>query len=231
MPDQLAEGLVEAGRTEEAIARLEALLDQGEHAGHRLRAASLLFNIGKFGDALAHARRVTDAESEHQADAVLLVAYCLRTLKRFREAAKAFLEFAERWPRSPRARIATFSAALCLEELDDWSGAIAIYESLGDDESAFRRAVCMERGGRVDEAAQLFEDFLSRHEDSPEMLKVRFRLGSMRVRQGRIEEGIRHLEETVRLGGETFIGQMARRLMDRARVRAEDMARKIKHYS
>lgn len=231
MPDHLAEGLVDAGKIDEAAARLEQLLEGEDNIGFRLRLASLLFNQGKIGDSLAHARRATEPETEHQADAVLLVAYCLRTLKRYREASKIFLEFADRWPQSSRARIARFSAALCLEELDDWGGAIAQYETLGDDESDFRRAICLERGGRVDEAAQLFELFLTRHEESPEMLKVRFRLGSMRIRQGMLDEGVRHLEETIRLGADTFIGQLAQRLVERTRVRATEMARKLKHYS
>ncbi len=231
MPDQLAEGLVEAGKIDEATSRLEQLLEREENTGYRLRLASLLFNQGKISDSLAHARRAAEPETEHQADAILLVAYGLRTLKRYREASKVFLEFADRWPQSPRSRIARFSAALCLEELDDWTGAIEQYVALGDDESDFRRAICLERGGKLDEAAQLFELFLTRHEDSPEMLKVRFRLGSMRIRQGRFDEGVRHLEETIRLGADTFIGQLAQRLIERTRVRASEMAKKLKHYS
>lgn len=231
MADAQAEGLVDAGRVDDAVTRLEHLLELEENPGHRLRIAGLLFNQGKLGDALAHARRAMDGESEHRADAVLLAAYCLRSLKRYREASKIFLEFSTSWPDSPRARVSRFSAALCLEELDDWTGAIQIYKDLSDDEADFRQAICLERAGRIEDAAQLFESFLERYEESPEMLKVRFRLGTMRIRQGRLDEGVRHLEETVRLGSETFIGQLATRLIDRARVRATDTARKLKHYS
>ncbi|MEK8024297.1 MAG: tetratricopeptide repeat protein, partial [Candidatus Hydrogenedentota bacterium] len=152
-------------------------------------------------------------------------------LKRYRESAKMYLSYAEQFPDSPSLRLSRFSAALCLEELDDWRGAIEIYEQISDDEAEFRRAICLERSGRPDESAQIFEGFLERFAESPEMLKVRFRLGSMRMRQGRIDEAIRHLAETVRLGGDTFIGQLATQLIEKARAKAADTARKLKSYS
>lgn len=231
MPDDIAERLIEENKLEDAVTRLEDVLASRDDAGLRLRLASTLFRIGKIGDALAHARRSADAESEHRADAVLLVAFCLRSLKRYRESARTYIEFAEKFPDSSNLRMARFSAALCLEELDDWRGAIEIYERISDDEAEFRRAICLERSGRPDEAAQIFEGFLDRFAESPEMLKVRFRLGSMRLRQGRIDEATKHLAETIRLGEGTFIGQLAKQLIEKAKVKAADTARKLKGYS
>jgi tetratricopeptide (TPR) repeat protein len=231
MADEIAERLIDEEKLEEAVVRLEQVLEESPSPGTELRLGSVLFRMGKLSDALAHARRAAEPESEHREDAVLLVAYCLRSLKRFREAAKTYVAFAEGFPRSDRARMSRFSAALCLEELDDWTGAIELYAAIGDDESDFRRAICLERAGKQDEAAVIFEAFIDRHAGSPEMLKVRYRLGAMRLRQGRIEDAIRHLEETILLGGETFIGTLARQLVDRARTKAAHTQMKLKHYS
>lgn len=231
MADDIAEGLLANNKVDEAIARLEELLAGDENPGMRLRLGSICFQQGKIGDALAHARRASESESEHREDAILLVAYACRTLKRYREAARTFTDFAENFSDSKNVRTALFSAALCMEELDDWSGAIEIYSKIGDDEAQFRQAICMERGGRPDEAAAIFEMFLERHAESPELLKVRYRLGAMRLRQGRTEEAIKHLEQAVSLGSDTFIGQLANQLLDRARTKHAQMAKKLKGYS
>lgn len=231
MPDEIAERLVDDNRIDEAIARLETVLEKKEDAGTRLRLASLQFQSGKLGDALANARHAAETESEHRKDAVLLVAYVLRNLKRYREAAKMFLSFADEFPESNEVRTARFSAALCMEELDDWGGAIEVYQLINDDESDFRRAICLERGGRPDEAAEIFEEFLARHADSPEMLKVRYRLGAMRLRQGRTEEAITHLDEAARLGPDTFIGQLATQLADRGRAKQAQVSKKLRGYT
>jgi tetratricopeptide (TPR) repeat protein len=230
MPDAIAEKLVEEDRLDEAIARLEEVVEKTPEPGLELRLASLQHLVGKYGDALAHARRVAGQESPHQADALLLVAYCLRSVKRWRESSRVFVMHAERWPESGRARVARFTAALCLEELDDWGGAIEIYAVIGDDEADFRRALCLERAGRPDEAIALFEEFIARHAESPEAIKVRFRIGALRLRQGRTDEAITHLTEAVRLGEETFIGQLAATLLERARTKAADVSRKLRKY-
>ncbi|HBW47857.1 TPA: hypothetical protein DEF17_08020 [bacterium] len=231
MPDELAEKYIDESNFEQAIKRLEELIAREENPGYRLRLATILFRIGKLSDALAHARRAAETDSEHKEDAVLLVGYCLRSLKRWREASKTFLNFSEEFPDSPRSRMARFSSALCLEELDDWAGAIEIYSSLSDDESTFRHAICLERSGRADDASALFESFLSRFGDSKEALKVRFRLGAMRVRQGRFEEAVRLLEDVMERGKGTFMGQIAERLIERARTKASHVAKQLRNYS
>ncbi len=245
MPDEIAEKLVDEEKPEAAIARLESVLETADNPVLRLRMASLQFRVGKVSDALAHARRAREgleaaraveggrpgADDDHLGDAVLLVSYCLRTLKRWREAARTFLEFADLRPGSPRARTCRFSAGLCLEELDDWAGAIGIYEAIGDSESEFRRAICLERNGRADEAAALFETFIERHGDTPESLKVRFRLGAMRVRQGRYEEAERHLAVVVKEGSGTFLCNIASQLIERARAKSKQVAKQLKSYS
>ncbi|RMH57619.1 MAG: tetratricopeptide repeat protein [Candidatus Hydrogenedentota bacterium] len=232
MPDEIAESLIEEEKYEEAAARLESLLEDHEDPGLRLRLATCCFRAGKLGDALANARRSAEQESEHRADAVMLVAFCLRSLKRYREAAKTYLAYAEEYGREERerARLARFSAALCLEELDDWSGAAKLYREIDDDESLFRLGICLEKSGKPEEAYEVFERFLQRFTDSPERLKVRFRLGALRLRQGRFEEAISHLEEAVRLGEGTFLGEMAEQLLTRARAKSIDTTRKLQRY-
>lgn len=231
MADEIAERLVDEQKVDEAIARLEDVLSRAEDPGLRLRLASLQFQQGKLGDALANARRTVAVESEHREDALLLMCFSLRSLKRFRESARTYLKFAESFPNSKSVRTARFSAALCMEELDDWGGAIEIYREIGDDEAQFREAICLERNGKPDEAAAIFESFVERYADSPEMMKVRYRLGSMRLRQGRIEDAMKHLEEASRLGEGSFIGQLAVQLLDRARARQMETAKRIKNYS
>lgn len=229
--DALAEKLIDEGNYAEAIKRLEEVVERRDDPGLRLRLATCLFREGKLGDALVHSRRVSENESEHREDALLLLAWCLRSLRRWREGARTYLEFAGKYPSSNRMRIARFSAALCLEELDDWTGAIDIYKSIGDDESDFRAAICLERSGRKDEAAALFEEFLRRHSGSPEMLKVRFRLGALRLRQGKVEQAIEHLAEAASIGAGSFVGEMAQRLLDRAKVKKVEFSKKIRGYS
>ena len=230
MPDDVAESFIEQEAYDEAIDRLEKVLAIKEDPGLRLRLGTCYFREGKMGDALVHARRAAEMESDHKGDAIFLVGFCLRTLKRWRESARTYEQFALDFPDSDRVRIALFSAALCLEELDDWKGAIEFYERIGGDESDFRKAICLERGGSPDEAAAVFESFVDRYGDSPEMLKVRFRLGAMRLRQGRIEDSIRHLTEAKRLGENNFIGEIAGQLLERARAKGAETARKIRGY-
>lgn len=231
MADEIAEKLIAEEKLEEACIRLESLLETSSDPGTELRLAGLQYRLGKLSDALAHARRAAEPESEHREDAQILVAFSLRSLHRYREASRTYLSFADLFPDSPRVRMCLFSGALCLEELDDWGGAIEIYEKIADDEADFRRAICLERNGRPDEAAVLFEAFVERHAESPEMLKVRYRLGAMRLRQNRIEDAIKHLEETIRLGEGTFIGTLAQQLVERARSKAAHVQKKLKHYS
>lgn len=231
MPDDLAEQLIEREDYAAAAERLESLLARKEDPGLRMRLATCAYRMGKFSDALVHARRCAEEESPHRADALMMAGFCLKSLKRYREASRFYLEFAEKYPSESRVRIARFSAALCLEELDDWPGAVAIYRALNDDEAEFRLAICLERSGKPDEAAQIFEAFAAKYGDSPERLKVSFRLGSMRLRQGRFDEATRHLQYVLEHGKETFIGSMAAQLIERARVKQVETARKLKKYS
>ncbi|MEK8022604.1 MAG: hypothetical protein AAB229_02245, partial [Candidatus Hydrogenedentota bacterium] len=83
MADEIAEQLIAAEKLEDAAKRLEDVLASHEDPGLRLRLASILFRSGKLGDALVHARRSAEVESEHRAEAVLLAAFCLRSLKRY----------------------------------------------------------------------------------------------------------------------------------------------------
>lgn len=231
MSDELAESLIDDDKFDDAIKRYELLLERAEDNGHRLRLASCFFKIGKVGDALASARLVAEKENEHQEDAFLLIGFCLRSLKRWRECAKIYIAFTQKFPNSDRRRIALFSAALCLEELDDWDGAIDIYKEIKDEEGEFRQAICLERSGRNDEATALFEEFIRRHEDSPEMLKVRFKLGSMRLRQGKLDEAIEHLQEAARIGADNFVGKLAETLIEKAKTRKGDLKMKMKSYN
>lgn len=231
MPDDIAEKFIEAEAYDKAVERLKEVLEEGEDTGLRMRLASCQFRMGRSGEALANSRLAAESDSEHRLDALFLIGYILRSLKRYRESSRAYMEFAELDGKTERAEIARFSAALCLEELDDWMGAAEVFESIGTSEADFRRALCYERAGRSEEAAEMFESFLKQYDEGPELLKVRFRLGSLRMRQGRTNEAVSHLEEAKRLGEDTFIGKIAEELLEKAHSHAKDVQRKLQRYN
>jgi tetratricopeptide (TPR) repeat protein len=110
VPDALAEKYIDEGNYADAIKRLEEIVDRRDDPGLRLRLATCQFREGKLGDALVHSRRVAEVDSEHREDALLLVAWCLRSLRRWRESSRTYLEFSEKFPASSRIRIARFGS-------------------------------------------------------------------------------------------------------------------------
>lgn len=225
--------LVEAGAFDEALRALDVA---GASSGYlRFKRAVCCARLGKWGDALADARAAARDDATLSEECAWLAAEALRRLARPAEAEAAYLGLAAEGATPERRRSAKALAALAREERDDWTGASTLYRELlaadpADEEASFRLAFCLERGGLVAEAAEAWAAFLRDHGEGAEGTKASFRLGMVLYRQGRYPAAVEAFERAAAGAGETFLGTMARQMVERAGAKRTAMEKGVKAY-
>ncbi|CAG0980241.1 Magnetosome protein MamA [Gammaproteobacteria bacterium] len=197
----LAMGLLDRGRPEEALPHFEAALRANANAPEiRIGLGLALSRVGREGDAIGLYESVGRSHPE-SSDAESNLGELLRRMGRVDEAI-VHLERAVRL--EPRHEAARHNLGLALGQAGRWEEAarhLAAALEIRPDraETWYRRGLALSRLGRREEAIDSFRHALEQHRRHPEAENA---LGLALAGIGRQDEAIAHLSAAVRLSPE-----------------------------